>query len=203
MRKRIGRILPALLALVLSAGLYAQQSLLTGIQSGAVRADFSGTGGSSGDSVKVRVAKGPKAAPGPAEYTVPEGSQLASSDAAAQSMTILGVKGRVISETSYEPAFSITVPEKGSATYMLAAFCVEFHKENPSESTHFTLQPPDSTLACIAKNGKNLSLAAYQAAVWMYTDQATFDEVNEKFDVSRPDWAKGEAVLRRCRPSGR
>jgi hypothetical protein len=118
-------------------------------------------------------------------------------------MTILGVAGRAVSETSYQPTSVITVPDRGSAVYILEAFCAEFHKDNPSESTHFTLKPPDQVLACIARGGKGLSVSAYQSAVWMYTDNATFSEVNEKFDVSRQDWAKGEALFRRCQSAGR
>src|SRR4051794_33535887 len=123
MRSGFRRVVPALLTLVLTAGMYAQQtaqSLITGIKADAVRAEFVGTGGSSGDSVKVRVSKGPKAAPGPHTYSVPPGSHLASSEASAQSMTIQGVAGREVSEVSYEPASVITVPERGSATYILA-----------------------------------------------------------------------------------
>ena len=177
------------------------ESLLEGIRTDAVRAEFTGTGGSSGDSVKVRVAKGPKAAPGPQDYTVPPGSQLASSDASAQSMTILSVAGEAAGKNSYKPTSVITVPAKGTATYVLKAFCAEFHKENPSTSTHFTLKEPDPGLACIARNGKDLSVPAYQAAVWMYTDNATFSEVNEKFAVSTQEWSSGEPVFRRCRPA--
>jgi len=205
MRKHGGRIFRVLLALILTAGLYAQQgaqSLLTGIQTGAVQADFVGTGGSSGDSVKVRVSKGPKAAAGPHSYAVPPGSQLASSDASEQSMTILGVAGRAMGGSSYQPTSVITVPDKGSEVYILAAFCAEFHKENPSTSNHFTLKPPDRMLSCIARRGKGLSISAYQAAVWMHTDQATFSEVNEKFPVDAQEWAQGEAVFRSCQAGG-
>ena len=195
-------MVPVVLALLLNLAALAQQalpSLQSGIQSGAVTADFTGTGGSSGDSVKVRVAKGPKATPGPHHYDVPPGSQLASSDAAAQSMTILGVAGLATGENTYRPTSVITVPSVGSAVYLLQAFCSEFHKENPSPYTHFTLGEPDPVMACIARHGRNLSVPAYQAAVWMYTDNASFSEVNQKFAVTPEEWSSGEAVFRRCR----
>jgi hypothetical protein len=205
-RRRGRQILSVMLALLLTLGLQAQPSvpsLLTAIQTDAVRAEFIGTGGSSGDSVKVRVSKGRKATPGPHDYRVPPGSQLDSSDASAQGMTIMGVAGKDLGGLSYEPTSVITVPAKGSATYILTAFCSEFHKDNPSESTHFTLKSPSPVLACIARAGKQLPVPAYQAAVWMYTDNVSFSEVNEKFDVSRQEWAKGAAVYQQCRSAGR
>jgi len=201
MKKNLGRVFPALLALVLTLGLYAQQSapsLLTGITGEAVNAQFTGTGGSSGDSVKVRVSKGPKDTPGPHTYSVPPGSMLASSEAGAQGMMILGVAGRETGSMTYTPTSSITVPSVGTAIYILKAFCAEFHKENPSESTTFTLREPDKMLACIARGGRDLSVSAFQAAVWMYTDDATFSKTNEKFDVSAEDWQKAESVFRKC-----
>ena len=205
MKQNLRRIFPAFLTLVLALGLYSQQptpSLLSGIDSGAVTAEFVGTGGSSGDSVKVRVSRGPKALPGPHAYSVPPGSSLASSDSAAQSMMVLGVEGRETGPVTYAPTSTITIPAAGSATYILRAFCAEFHKDNPSESTHFSLHEPDKVLTCIARNGPTLSDAAFQAAVWMYTDHATFAEVNEKFDVTAAEWAQAGPVYRKCQPSG-
>jgi hypothetical protein len=117
-------------------------------------------------------------------------------------MTIMGVAGKDLGGFSYQPTSVITVPAKGTATYILTAFCSEFHKDNPSESTHFTLKPPSPVMSCIARTGKQLPVPAYQAAVWMYTDNVNFSEVNEKFEVSPQDWAKGAAVYQRCRSIG-
>jgi hypothetical protein len=200
MRKRMKAVAATLMPLLLAAGLFAQgsPSILPAVASGEVRIDFSGTGGSSGDSVRARVSKGYKATPGAHTYSVPPGTMLASSDAGAQSMMIAGVAGRETSSESYTPSSTITVPPNGAATYILKAFCAEFHKENPSESTTFSLRAPDPVLACIARSGQGLSVPAFQAAVWMYTDNATYGTVNEKFTVSRQDWASAERVFQRC-----
>jgi hypothetical protein len=78
------RFLKAVFALLLLFGspLLAQSShpsipsLQDAINSGRLTVNFEGTGGSSGDSVKARTAKGPKAPPGPVEAEVPPGSQF-------------------------------------------------------------------------------------------------------------------------------
>jgi hypothetical protein len=180
-------------------------TLQDAIASGQVNGVFYGTGSSSGDSVTVEVSKGPKAASGPKEVSVPPGSRLDSADAGAQGMMILGIAGRVTGATTYAPADNIVVPATGTATYLLTAFCSEFHKDNPSESTRFTLRSPDPSLACIAKRSKDggLSIDATQAAVWIYTDRLTFEAVNEKFSVSRTDWDRAQQVVRACGLGGR
>lgn len=193
-----------LLAIALCGSMYAQTHIPTlqqAVAAGQVnQPHIYGTGGSSGDSVMVEVSKGPKAASGPITVSVPPGSQLASSDAGAQSMVIVMVAGRVTGPRKYTPSFNIVVPASGTATYILNAFCAEFHKENPSESTSFTLLPPDPTLACIANQSRKAgaSTQATQAAVWIYTDRLTFQEINDKFVVSLADWNEAREVDAAC-----
>lgn len=187
-RRSLVPLLIVLLALTLWSSVYAQTATPTlqeAIAAGQANARFYGTGGSSGDSVKVEVSKGPKAASGPKTVTIPPGSQLESSEASAQSMMVLEVAGRVTGPGTYAPSANIVIPTTGVATYILNAFCAEFHKDNPSENTHFTLSSPDTTLACIARQSleAHSSLEATQAAVWMYTDHLTFQEMNEKVSI--------------------
>ena len=114
---------------------------------------------------------------------------------------ILGVAGRSSGGAGYSPSTNIVVPAVGLATYVLNAFCAEFHKENPSESTSFTLKQPDSQLACIAKQGgrgSGVSLEATQAAVWIYTDNLTYQQMAEKFNISRADWDRASQLVRTC-----
>jgi TQXA domain-containing protein len=146
------------------------------------------------------VSKGPKAASEPKTVTIPPGSQLESSEAGAQGMMVLGVAGRVTGRGTYARTANIVIPATGTATYVLKAFCAEFHKDNPSESTQFTLRPPDTTLACIARQSlkANSSLEATQAAVWMYTDRLTFQEMSEKFRISSADWSAAQEIVSAC-----
>lgn len=202
-RRTVVSLLIILLGLALWSSVYAQTSIPTLQQAtaaGQANTRFYGTGGSSGDSVMVEVSKGPKAASGPKTVTVPPGSQLASSDASAQNMMVLGVAGRVTGGGTYAPSDDIVIPASGTATYVLNAFCAEFHKDNPSESTHFTLRSPDVTLACIAKQSvkSRLSVEATQAAVWMHTDGLTYEEMVEKFNISRADWNRARQIVSAC-----
>jgi hypothetical protein len=167
---------------------------------GQVRATVQGTGGSSGDSINIQIAKGPNAPAGPLEVTVPAGTVLSNGNAAGQNMVVAEVIGRVIDGSSYTPVSSIVLSGVEAATYVLSAFCMNFQKDNPSESDTFRVGPPDATLACIMTNSSELTVEARQAAVWIFTDRITYDHMNEKFPLSRQDFNAGQAVVGRCRP---
>jgi TQXA domain-containing protein len=202
-RRSLVPLLIVLLGLTLWSSAYPQTATPTlqqAIAAGQANTRFYGTGGSSGDSVMVEVSKGPKAASGPKTVTVPPGSQLESSQGGAQNMMVLGVGGRVTGPSTYAPSDNIVIPETGTATYILNAFCAEFHKDNPSESTQFTLRSPDATLACIARQSlkAHSSIQTTQAAVWMFTDRLTFTEMNETFSISSSEWNNAEEIVSAC-----
>ncbi len=180
----------------LSTDIVKAEDFAAAIASGRVKVTFRGTGGSSGDSIEAIVTRTDKTA-GNLELTLAPGSRLQSGNTAAQSMVIAAVKGQVMSQNSYSPS---SVMEVGNTprTYILEAYCSEFEKDNPSSTTMFSLGPVDPILACILSDASRLSTQAKQAAVWIYTDKASFSHVNAKFDVSRSDWDAAVAVVRKC-----
>jgi hypothetical protein len=104
------------------------------LANGQARVSIRGTGGSTGDSIKVDVAKGPRAKPGPLRVSVPVGTILNNGNGGGQDMVVAGVVGREETESSYAPSSDIVVPGKTPVTYILSAFCINFEKENPSRT---------------------------------------------------------------------
>jgi hypothetical protein len=169
------------------------------IRDGLVSAVFSGTGGSSGDVVQVRVTR--RRGSGRLHLSVIPGSKLISATAGVQNMVLLGVRGRDMGGGQYRPESEIVV-DGTPVTYILSAACAEFEKENPGDSTRFALEEPgDPVLACIARLGADQPIPTFQAAVWMHTDKASYSLVSSRFEVSRVQWAAGEALLRSCLPA--
>jgi hypothetical protein len=158
-----------------------------------------GTGGSSGDAIKVDVGKGPQAGPGPLTISVPPGTVLNNGNGGGQNMAIAGVVGREISEYSYTPASDIVVTESNPVTYVLSAFCINFEKENPSTTDEFTVGQTDPVLACILGGSKNFSVPTRQAAVWIYTDNVSYQHMSEKFPVSPQEYEQGRTLANQCR----
>ena len=114
-------------------------------------------------------------------------------------MTVVGVRGIDVGGNAYEPESQIALTDSQPVVYLLAGYCTEFEKENPSYSTRFTLNRPSEALACIAQKGSSLTVPAMQAAVWMQTDSITYSRMNEKFSVTTQDWSAGQNVFQQCR----
>ncbi|MGA2904392.1 MAG: PDZ domain-containing protein [Candidatus Korobacteraceae bacterium] len=175
--------------------------LYEAMREGKVVANFRATGASSGDSIEVDVSKGPLARPGSLQLTVPAGLKLLNGNWTWQSMVVSGVSGRLLGGGRYVPTSTITLSNSmPSATYVLSAYCAEFQKDNPSPSSMFTVQPPDSITACILANSarQGLSVQATQAAVWIYTDQVDYGTMAHKFPVPESDWQAASSVANTC-----
>jgi hypothetical protein len=116
-------------------------------------------------------------------------------------MVVSGVRGLWQGGNQYIPQPLIVLNDASpSATYLLSAYCAEFHKDNPSPASQFVVWPPDSATACILSNASNqgLSVSATQAAEWINTDRVTFNDLQAKFPVSFPDWNAALQVASQC-----
>ena len=198
------RALVLLLSLILAFQLFSQvrrarTPLPVAIATGQVQVSIRGTGASSGDSIKLNIAKRPAAAAGPLEISVPPGTILSNGNSAGQNMVVGEVLGRMVSESSYIPASHIELSGKSAVDYALTAFCLNFEKDNPSDTDTFRAEEPDATLACIMKNSAQLSVAARQAAVWIHTDNINYAHMNRKFSVSAQEFSQGRDVVNGCR----
>jgi hypothetical protein len=166
---------------------------------GLVEYTFAGTGASSGDSIHLTVRKTTKAAGRVLYVTVPPGSVLRSADAGSQSMVVSAVHGLDLGGGRIRPMSQIYLGGRTPVTVILLAFCAEFEKENPSPGAAFTLEEPNPMLACIARQGRDLSIHAQQAAVWIQTDSISYEHMRQKFQVGPGDWTAAQGVVEHCR----
>jgi hypothetical protein len=114
-------------------------------------------------------------------------------------MVVDEIVGKKMGPNNYSPTSRIVLNGTVSSTYLLSAFCINFEKDNPSVNDAFTAEKPDTTLACIMKGSSGLSVPARQAAVWIHTDNVSYSQMSEKFDVSSSEFAQGQSVVSRCR----
>lgn len=188
----------AIIALCLTNTATAED-LATAIAAGKINATFNGTGASSGSAIMVTVKKHKKRADnGNIELTVSPGMRLNSGNSGEQDMVIARVQGIDMGGGMYSPSSTIEV-SNSPQTYVLEAYCAEFAKDNPSDNNGFSISSTiDPKLACILTKAAHLSVPTKQAAVWIYTDQATFDHVNEKLEISKSDWNAATTVVKKC-----
>jgi hypothetical protein len=197
----------AALALVTTPAFFAQTAAQSGspmtLQSatrrGLVEYTFAGTGASSGDSVLLTVRKTTQAAGRALTLTVPEGSMLRSANPGSQSMVVSAVRGLDLGGGRIRPMSQIYLGGDAPVTVVLLAFCAEFEKANPSPGAAFTLEEPNPMLACLASQGRDLSIQAQQAAVWIYTDSITYEHMRRKFQLGPGDWTAAQGLVEHCR----
>jgi hypothetical protein len=177
-----------------------QLDLNEAMQNGYVTISFSGLGGSSGDSVIATVTRTKAAGSRRLSLSVRPGTMLRSRTGGEQSMTVAAVKGQMVDSSRYSPSERIVISSENIVRYLIEAYCAEFTKDNPSDTTAFSLEPPDATLACVleASRKSKLSVPATQAAVWIVTDHLNFATMREKFQVSNSEWNQAEVIVRGC-----
>ena len=157
-----------------------------------------GTGGASGSSILllVRTAAGQK----PGTIKVEPGTVLRSSLAGEQDMVVRRLLGWKVDEQHYNPAETIFLTGiEGTQTYVADAYCLNFHKDNPSAGNSFTLDGmTDPAISAILQAvdrlpGMNAEVAAIQAAIWAITDNPTWAELAER--GYSPDRERVRALL--------
>jgi hypothetical protein len=192
------KLFPLLAILLINAtclqAIAETEDFAAAVTAGKVSVIFRGTGGSSGDSIEATVVSTPKAS-GDLVLTIAPGTHLQSGNSGAQNMVIAGVKGQVVNENSYTPRSEIRVSGT-PRTYVFDAYCTDFEKDNPSTETKFKLGEVDPVLACILSEAN--STIVKQAAVWIYTDKASYSHVNQKFTVSQSDWDAAKVIVSKC-----
>jgi hypothetical protein len=114
-------------------------------------------------------------------------------------MVVKEVRGIDLGNRSFRPTSQVVLRDGIPVTLILSAFCAEFEKENPTAGSAFSISNPDPMLACIMQEGKGLSLAGLQAAVWIHTDAITYRKMTAKFGVNQTEFAAGQAAVERCR----
>ena len=156
-----------------------------------------GTGAASGNSVRlVAVTSG-----GPySTVKVEPGLVLRSSAPGEQDMVVRRLLGWRVDEQSYNPADLIYLTGiAGSQTYAVEAYCLNFHKDNPSSGASFTLggaAAPAVTAILDAVDrvpGASDDIMAIQAAIWAVTDDPTWPELEER--GYSPDHERVRALL--------
>lgn len=192
------KLFPLLAILLINAtlvqALAETEDLATAVTAGKVGVTFRGNGGSSGDAIEATVITAPKAG-GDLVLTAAPGTRLQSGNSNAQNMVIAGVRGQAVDATRFVSRSEISVSAT-PRTYVFDAYCTDFEKDNPSTGTQFSLGKVDPVRACIL--GEASSTIVKQAAVWIYTDKASYSHVNEKFTVSQSDWDAATAIVKKC-----
>jgi hypothetical protein len=182
-------------------------SLSEAISTGYVEASITGrsgiglSGASSGDSIILNVKR-------LVNYTIeieaiPRGTLLVPSSGNTQNMAVLDLKG--ISEgIMYRVRDRIILDTPNTVQYLFSGYCVNFNKDNPSESTIFTMTGfADANVIKIFNVLNQLSenvtkIAAIQSAVFAVTDNVSRSELQSRFSATATDIQNARTILEKA-----
>jgi hypothetical protein len=157
-------------------------SLPDAIDQGLVRAEFSGTGSASGASLLLRVAR---TSPDDLAITVPLGLLVLNADDAEQDMVVRQLLGASAGGSSYRPAAAIELRDDDEHVFILEAYCLEAHLDNPSRGVAFSANGfvhPDVIAVLEAVDrvpDADEEIEVIQAAVWAITDDISAGELDD------------------------
>ena len=170
-------------------------SLLDASSKGLVAFNISGTGGSSGDVIHVRVRR---IVNRPLRLSLPEGTVLRSGNATVQNMIVSAIKGLLKSRTEYFPRSVIELPTDEEQVYLVEAYCMDFEKENPGTGDTFELGDVNQQALTILRTVRKSSRSpeVIQAALWL-TQGVPEEKIKERFTMDDADWMSARLAVQR------
>ena len=165
------------------------------IKDGKVKAEISGTGGSTGDSILLKVQR---QTPDTLVLTMAAGTVFKNVGGNAQNMAGAAIKGERVGDKKYRRSATIVLEDSARHTYIIEAYCLDFHKANPSTTDSFTIAPADAMAQRIIAAGKQSGggIKVIQSALWIYRDKLTDRELKSRFPVTDEEVAAARALLK-------
>jgi hypothetical protein len=178
-------------------------TLTQAIEHGLVLVEITGNGGSSGDSINIGL---PRTQSETLEIELPRGTVLGSTTSGFQDMVVHAVKGRISSPTAlmYSPTSRIVLDDDEEQWFIVEAYCLELHGDNPEYSTRFTLegaahQDIVAVLDAAAQLGPDdASIGAIQLAVWAVAEDVSRAEAEARLSTDEKDFVQAKAILERA-----
>ncbi|MFH1468162.1 MAG: hypothetical protein ABIO70_27495 [Pseudomonadota bacterium] len=165
-----------ILPLILTSAVLNAQALPEAVSAGSVGVVFRGADASSGDSILLEAENHTDVA---LSLTVPAGLVLRNGHESSQDMGVRSLRGRSEGGGMFVMTSTIDLPAHGKGTWVIEAYCLEFHDDNPSSLETLTIARVDDALARLfAVDAQTLDL---QVAVWAYTDDPPAAELQAKF----------------------
>jgi hypothetical protein len=175
----------------------SKYTLSEAVDNGLIKAKITGSGASSGDSVNLELIRLTSER---MEITVPKGMVLIASDE-SQNMVVNKVSGIPEDSKWIIPVSEIILDSSDPQTYILEAYCLDFHKNNPGSNTRFSIETvTDPEIQSILDALDNLSqdittVEAIQTAIWISTDDLSKEELLDKFSVDQKEIDNARTIL--------
>ncbi len=158
----------------------ASYELAEAINRGVIEVNIQGTGAASGDSITLSVQR---IALENLLITIEPGTVLISGVEREQNMVIRRLKGLLTGFETYSLCEHIFLDSNEWKKYVLEAYCLDFHKDNPSKTTNFSIgglpsEPAIKILRVLDEPQlETASIEVIQVAIWVAQEDITKEDV--------------------------
>ena len=161
---------------------------------GLVHVRITGLGGSSGDALEIRIRR---AEPAPMNIVLEPGTIFFSRNPSVQDMAGVTIRGERVATGDPRFQFStelvataiIDLDDDDEHTYLVEAYCLDFHKRNPSALDTFAIGKPDQGVTTFLKLGKEAgyNVKVLQTALWLARNPRDAREIPTRFRISHSE----------------
>lgn len=164
------------------------------VREGRVQIEISGLGGSTGDTILLDLKR---KVPETLRLSLTPGTVFQCTSGNVQNMIGSKIKGERMGPTSYRPGSEIYLNNDKKRSYIVEAYCLDFHKSNPGTNDSFVLsQSNDRTKnIIIAGQKKAYPTQIIQSAIWIDRAKITSSQLKSRFAVSDNDIVAARHLL--------
>jgi hypothetical protein len=169
------------------------------VRDGKVQVEIFGLGGSTGDTIVIDIKR---KVPEKLHIAFNPGIVFQSTSENVQNMIGIRIKGERVNQTSYRPTTEIYLPNDEKRSYIIEAYCLDFHKPNPSPKDQFILSHINEHIKNLIILGyKNAySTRAIQGAIWIDRDGASDSDLKKRFSLTNQEIELAKGLVNSLKP---
>jgi len=169
-----------------------QMELHAAVQAGSVTARIEFLGGAMGDRMKVflrnRTAE-------PLFLSLTEGTVFVPKGGDVQRLAALRLKGKLTAKGTYQRVQIIELADANEQGFLIEVVCIDYHKNSPPPGQPFAISAVDLRCQRILSVRGDLTLWAYQSAIWMDRAGVPAEKLQATFKVPSVDIQAAKDLL--------
>ncbi len=169
------------------------------IETGQVSVRIEFLGGAMGDRMKVflrkQVAEPLKLSVVPGTLFLPQGADV-------QRLAAVRLLGQLTARGTYQRTALIDLTGSAEQGFLIQVVCIDYHKDSPPAGQAFQVGTVDPRCQRILSLRADLSIWAYQSAIWMDRSGVSAEKLQGTFQVPSEDLKSAQSLLRQAEQVG-
>jgi hypothetical protein len=169
-----------------------QMELHAAVKAGAVSVRIDFLGGAMGDRMKVFLRK---QVAGDLQISVASGTLFLPQGANVQRLAAVGMKGELTAQGTYRRSLLLDLADGNEHGLLIQVVCIDYDRSSPPARQAFLIGEVDARCQRILSIRGDLSIWAYQSAIWMDRAGVSPDKLQGTFNVTTADLQAARGLL--------